>query len=177
MFFTYIECILNWVTAVVFYIFSGDLCPLAVNRVRTTCGRMQWCSRSSACAPCCCSATRTPARGSSTSDDTRSHAHITIMCSNQHVKIKKNAINRLCVSTGPRWCRSRSVAACWSGVQARCLLGSFWWSPIEELTNASDPETGPAWPAARRWWYCSGNDVGWKNIERSPSQSCVFKSH
>lgn len=59
--------------AVVHSMFSSDLCLLGVNRVRTTCGRMQWCSRFLACAPCCCSATRTLARGSSTSDDTRLH--------------------------------------------------------------------------------------------------------
>lgn len=51
--------------------YAVDLCPLGVNRARTTCGRTPSCSRSSACAPRCCSATQTPARGSWTSADTR----------------------------------------------------------------------------------------------------------
>lgn len=49
----------------------GDLCSLLADRVRTTCGRTPSCSRSSACVPRCCSATRTLARGSSTSGDTK----------------------------------------------------------------------------------------------------------
>lgn len=75
------------------YMFS-DLCPLCVNRARMTCGRMQWCSRSSACAPCCCSATRTLARGSSTSDDTRLYTLLTRLS----FSLKENNKSRLCCS-------------------------------------------------------------------------------
>lgn len=71
----------------------SDLCPLCVNRARTTCGRMQWCSRSSACVPCCCSATRTLARGSSTSDDTRLHTLLTRLSS---FSFKENNKSRPC---------------------------------------------------------------------------------
>lgn len=52
-----------------------------VDRVRTTSDRTQLCSRSLACALCYCSATRTRARGSSTSDDTRFRGTLTIMLS------------------------------------------------------------------------------------------------
>lgn len=69
------------------------------------------------------------------------------------ISFSLRCLKKICHILDSRWCLSHSAVACQSGALGRCPSGSFWWSPIKELTNASDPKIGPAQPAGGRCWY------------------------